>query len=223
MSEDITLLNGLTTETSVVIIEAILSILVGFVLALYFCWPQALVVLACSPFLGAGMFVMSRLQWGNKGGSGGSQGKSAFDNNAYEKANALLSDIIINYKTVAAFGEKNVELIFEKYEKLMEEPLNRRIKNAHLAGIAHGYSQCARMIFMGLIFYLGSIMITRFEYDSESVYLCINVLMHAAFGIGMSMSNIPSVQRAKASAKTIFDVIDEKSTLDVREGAKAKL
>jgi hypothetical protein len=38
-------------------------------------------------------------------------------------------------------------------------------------------------------------------------------------GAGVSMANIPSVGRAKASAKKIFNVIDEKSTLDVRESA----
>jgi hypothetical protein len=35
------------------------------------------------------------------------------------------------------------------------------------------------------------------------------------------MSNIPSVGRAKESAKKIFNVIDEKSTLDVRDVSNA--
>jgi ABC-type multidrug transport system fused ATPase/permease subunit len=38
----------------------------------------------------------------------------------------------------------------------------------------------------------------------------------AAFGIGASFSNIPSINKAKASAKNVFEVIDTKSTLDVR-------
>lgn len=42
-------------------------------------------------------------------------------------------------------------------------------------------------------------------------------------GAGMSMSNIPSIQRAKASAKTVFEVMDEKSELDVREGHLAPI
>lgn len=66
-------------------------------------------------------------------------------------------------------------------------------------------------------------MISKYDYPAEDVYICINVLMHAAFGIGMSLSNIPSVSRAKAAAKTIFDIIDEKSTLDVRDGKNAKI
>lgn len=52
--------------------------------------------------------------------------------------------------------------------------------------------------------------------------MAINVMMHAAFGIGMSMSNIPNVKRAKEAAGDIFSIIDEKSTLDVRDSKNAK-
>jgi len=68
MAEDIIMLNGLTTETIIVVIEASMGVLTGMILAFYFCWPQALVVMVCSPFLSSGMFIMSRLQWGSKGG-----------------------------------------------------------------------------------------------------------------------------------------------------------
>lgn len=45
-------------------------------------------------------------------------------------------------------------------------------------------------------------------------------------GAGVAMSNVPSVQKAKESAGNIFTIIDEKSTLDVREqrpGMKTKI
>jgi hypothetical protein len=60
--------------------------------------------------------------------------------------------MVINYKTVCSFGEDNVDLIFSKFSDLMSEPLNRNIKNAHIAGFAHGYSNCSRMLFMAVIF-----------------------------------------------------------------------
>jgi hypothetical protein len=47
-------------------------------------------------------------------------------------------------------------------------------------------------------------MITEYDYPAEDVYICINVLMHAAMGIGMSLSNLPSVSRAKNAAGKIF-------------------
>jgi len=201
MSQDIQLLNGLTTETIIVMIEAVMSISVGVAIAFIYCWPQALVILACSPFLAAGMAIMSRLSWGSKS-SGKDSGTKKAD--VYEKANALLSDMVINYKTVCSFGEDNVDLIFSKFSDLMSEPLNRNIKNAHIAGFAHGYSNCSRMLFMAVIFYTGAIMITEYDYPAEDVYICINVLMHAAMGIGMSLSNLPSVSRAKNAAGKIF-------------------
>jgi ABC-type multidrug transport system fused ATPase/permease subunit len=60
-------------------------------------------VLLFSPILIGGAIALSRLSWGNKGG-GKLEGtvKVADD---YEKANALLSDIVMNYKTVTSFGE----------------------------------------------------------------------------------------------------------------------
>lgn len=105
----------------------------------------------------------------------------------------------------------------------MEGPLNKTIKNAHLSGVAFGYSQAGRILFMGLIFYLGTLSVQYFGYDFERVYLSINVIIWAQMGAGMSMSNIPSIQRAKASAKTVFEVMDEKSELDVREGSLAPI
>jgi len=38
LSEDISLLNGMTTETIAVMIEAFLGLVLGLLLALYFCW-----------------------------------------------------------------------------------------------------------------------------------------------------------------------------------------
>jgi len=37
------------------------------------------------------------------------------------------------------------------------------------------------------------------------------------------MSNIPSVSKAKYSASEIFSIVDEKSTLDVRDGNDATI
>jgi hypothetical protein len=33
----------------------------------------------------------------------------------YEKANALLSEVVMNYKTIQSFGEDNIDTLFVKY------------------------------------------------------------------------------------------------------------
>lgn len=37
-----------------------------------------------------------------------------------------------------------------------------RVRNAHLAAIAFGYSMSVRFIFIGIVFYIGSIFIVRY-------------------------------------------------------------
>lgn len=41
----------------------------------------------------------------------------------------------------------------------MQGPLNVKIKNAHVAGVFFGYSLASRMIFTGVIFSLGVVVI----------------------------------------------------------------
>jgi hypothetical protein len=45
--------------------------------------------------------------------------------------------------------------------------------------------------------------------------------MSAVMGVGIAASNVPSISKAKSSAQTIFAIIDDKSTLDVRDGQNA--
>ncbi len=138
LAEDISMLNGLTTETLIVVLESLLGVIFGLVLACFFCWQEALLTLLFSPLLIIGAVALSRLSWGNKGG--GKYEGTVKQADAYEKANALLSDIVLNYRTVQSFGQKNTDAIFKKFEILLEEPLNRRVKNSHIAGVIFGYS-----------------------------------------------------------------------------------
>jgi ATP-binding cassette subfamily B (MDR/TAP) protein 1 len=63
LSEDVSKLNGLTTETIAVILEAILGLIIGIIISFYFSWRISLVGLACSPLLIAGAVLMSNMQW----------------------------------------------------------------------------------------------------------------------------------------------------------------
>ena len=119
LSEDITSLNGMTTEHLSVLLEAFLGLIIGIIIALGFTWQMGLVTLAMVPFVGLGGVLSSRLAWKVKPGAV-SADKMA--NDPYKQSNALLSDIIMNYRTVIGFGEKNVEYLLTKFDKLLEAP-----------------------------------------------------------------------------------------------------
>ena len=58
-----------------------------------------------SPIVLGGGYIGSKLHWGKK------QGKRAgeAEKDDYETSNALLSDIILNYRTVISLGQDNVD------------------------------------------------------------------------------------------------------------------
>lgn len=221
LSEDVSSLNGMTTETVSTLVEAFLGLLLGLLISMAISWRMALLTVAVSPVMLIGVYAMSRLQWGNKSGkSKADRDSSTIDE--YEQSNALLSDVIINYRTVIGFGQSNVDAVVNKFQKFLEEPSRKKVRNAHIGGFFFGYSNCARMLFLGIVFYIGSWLVQEGTDESDDIYLAIWILFSTCMGAGIAMSNVPSVQKAKNSASNIFAIIDEKSTLDVREQVAGK-
>lgn len=114
ISSDITLLNGMTSEVLVTIFELVAIIIIGMSAGLYFNWKAAIVCLICSPIMIIGMYMMATMQWGNKGGRREEHQDNEIDN--YARSNALLADVIINYRTIISLGQKNVDKINETFE-----------------------------------------------------------------------------------------------------------
>jgi hypothetical protein len=77
------------------------------------------------------------------------------------------------------------------------------------------------MIFLGVVFWVGSVVIRKFGYNPADVFIAINIIFSAAMGTGVALSNIPSISKAKQSAGQIFSIIDEKSALDVRDASQS--
>ena len=67
----------------------------------------------------------------------------------------------------------------------MQEPLNARIVYAHKAGLLFGFAICVRMVFWGLIYYIGSIVIQNYGYEPMPVFLSMYVLINATMGAGV--------------------------------------
>jgi len=216
-SEDITNLNGLSTETIGALCETFFCIIVGVSVSALFEWRMSLVCLAATPMVMLGGVLMAKLQW--KSGKAGRGEAVEKVEDPYDKSNALLSDVITNYRTVISFGQENIDGIMTKYQDLLVGPLNLRIMNAHLAGIAYGYSVCIRFVYVGIVFYVGAKFTVDYNLSSKDVFLSIYIIFTSALGAGFAMSAVPSATEARESARTVFNMIDEKSTIDVRNSS----
>ena len=56
-----------------------------------------------------------------------------------------------------------------KYESLLVGPLARRVFNAHLAGFAYGYSLCIRFVYVGIVFFIGSLIYFIWVHSSKKI------------------------------------------------------
>ena len=135
ISGDIALLNGMTAEMLVTLFELAFVMALGMIGGIYFQWQAALVCVICSPIMIAAMYLSATMKWGNRGGK-------KMDNSDklsnYDKSNALLSDVIINYRTVVSLGQKNVDSICNKFEELLVGPMEDVIKKSNKAGLYYG-------------------------------------------------------------------------------------
>lgn len=208
IQEDIAQLNGMTSETYGVAIEATMGLVISCAMCLFFSWQVGLIAIILSPMMVFGGFFMSSFQW--------SQGKV---DDAYIESNALLSDIIMNYRTIISLGQKNVDFILDKYYGLLDEPNRQGIKRAHFSAILFGYSQSVRFVFVALSFYLATLIIEKFQMDDKQrndVFTGVYIMFVGAIGSGVSVSQMPSLSKAKKSANKVFSIIKEQSEIDPR-------
>lgn len=207
LTEDINAVNGLTTEAIGVLIEAALGLIVSCGICFIFSIKLALCVTFLSPFMVLGGLGMSKLQFNQKAVE-----------DSYRAANALLSDIIMNYRTVIAFGQKNVDEILDTYAELLVIPKQAGIRKAHISGLFFGYSQSIRFVFVAIVFYIAAILLKNNpDLEPKQMFTGCYVVFVGAIGTGVSLSQLPSLSRAKSAAKLIFGIIEEPSEIDPKQ------
>jgi ABC-type multidrug transport system fused ATPase/permease subunit len=111
LTQDVPLLNGLTAESLGILLEALFGITISCAICFIFSWQLGFIAGVLSPLMILGGLGMGKLQW-----------KTGYAEGQTNQANALLNDVILNYRTVISFGEKNVQFILEKYDDLLIEP-----------------------------------------------------------------------------------------------------
>jgi len=212
ITEDITSVNGLTTEAIGILIEAFLGLLISCLICFFFSWRLAIVVSLMSPFMVLGGLGMAKLQFNQEAVS-----------ESYKAANSLLSDIILNYRTVIAFGPKNVDMILDRYNQLLMVPREAGIKKAHISGLFFGYSQGIRFVFIALVFYVAAIFTRKFGLDPQQVFSGCYVVFVGSIGTGVSLSQLPSISKAREAAKLVFGIIEEPSRIDPKQEGSSSI
>ena len=67
------------------------------------------------------------------------------------------------------------------------------------------------------MFYVAAVVVQRYNLDSERVFTGCYVVFVGSIGSGVSISQMPSISKAKSAAKTVFEIIEEPSTIDPKQ------
>ena len=105
-------------------------------------------------------------------------------------------------------------MILDRYAQLLVVPREAGIKKAHISGLFFGYSQGIRFIFIALVFYIAAVFTKRYDLDPQQVYSGCYVVFVGSIGTGVSLSQLPSINKAREAAKLIFGIIEEPSKID---------
>ncbi|CDW72619.1 abc transporter [Stylonychia lemnae] len=171
---------------------------------------MALFSLATAPFIMFAGVILQLVIW-DRTKSSSQAGKDSGVLDPYDKSNALVSDILINYKTVISFGPKNIDQLMQRYASFLEEPMKKGHKSSHLSGLMFGYFQAIRFFFFASNFYLSTIFIYDQNDDPEQTYIAIYTVMMAAFAAGGALSLVTSFTKSIQAANKIFGIIEDES------------
>ena len=179
---DIKALNGMTSETIVTIFEVLLVFTFGMTVCLIVSPPAALNAFIFSPIMIGGSYMMATVSFKNSAMAKKGRGDLI---DPYQASNALLADVIINYRTVVSFGQNNIDEINENFGKLLDGPLEDKKKIVNQTGMYKGLGECGRTLYIGTIFLTGlQVLVRQFGCDRESVFFGTFVCFFSIMGVG---------------------------------------
>jgi ATP-binding cassette subfamily B (MDR/TAP) protein 1 len=173
----------------------------GFVIAYIRGWQLALVLTGTLPVLAGMAMILGKIL---ASGSSGEQ-------NAYAEAGSIAQQVISSIKTVVAFGGESNEI--KRYCEKLDKAEKFGIKKAIYNGIGIGSIQFVMFCVYALAFWYGSTLVPV-TMSAGQVLNVIFAIIIGAFSLGNATPHISSIGAALGAAKTIFDIIERKSSID---------
>eukprot|EP01114_Cavostelium_apophysatum_P013606 TRINITY_DN332_c1_g1_i3.p1 TRINITY_DN332_c1_g1~~TRINITY_DN332_c1_g1_i3.p1 ORF type:complete len:879 (-),score=350.80 TRINITY_DN332_c1_g1_i3:104-2740(-) len=194
--------NDMVTKVWGDIVQLISSAITGLVIAFFYSWQLALVILGCTPFIIISSFFEAKIF----------QGFEDKTKKAYAEAGEIAAEAFKEIRTVVSLTK---EIYFEeKYAASIEGPHQLARRKAFLASLGYGAHQAFNMWTSAVGFYAGIRFIGRGYIDFQDMFVCILVLMITAGTVGRTSTFAAKFAKAKNGAINIFELLDRVSKID---------
>lgn len=139
---------------------------------------------------------------------------------AYGKAGKVAQEVLSSLRTVLAFGSmrKEVDRYGENLAEAERLSTKKGLVTGLFTGIALGLFNC--MFAIGL--YYGNYLNTTecLEYTPDNILRSLTLMITATFALGQGMPFLRDLAESRGAAKTIFEIIDKKSEIDIKDKAE---
>nr|AAA37005.1 p-glycoprotein [Cricetulus sp.] len=202
LTDDVSKINEGIGDKIGMFFQAMATFFGGFIIGFTRGWKLTLVILAISPVLGLSAGIWAKIL-------------SSFTDKelqAYAKAGAVAEEVLAAIRTVIAFGGQKKEL--ERYNNNLEEAKRLGIKKAITANISMGAAFLLIYASYALAFWYGTSLVISKEYSIGQVLTVFFAVLIAPFSIGQASPNIEAFANARGAAYEIFNIIDNKPSID---------
>ncbi|GMF37045.1 unnamed protein product [Phytophthora lilii] len=164
-------------------------------------WLLTLVLLTVFPFL-----VMGQAARGKHMKTAGGLSDELSD------VGAQASEALSNIRTVASLGLEKT--LTSKFSDLLDEPLVRGRREAHINGFALGFGSFVLFAAYALAFWYGGKLVDDGDITFKELTRTLMAIMMASQGIGMASTFIADSDHALKAGKAIVDIRDSEPPID---------
>ncbi|KAJ3106313.1 ATP-binding cassette, sub-B (MDR TAP), member 4 [Phlyctochytrium planicorne] len=202
LAEDANQIQGLTGRLLGSIVEAMVIIVTGLVIAFINGWELTLVVLGAVPLIGVAASMQVKVL----------TGFGAKTKEAYNEASDVANEAIDQIRTVATLGKE--KRFWAEYKKDIAVPHKNAVKGAFSAATGFAISQGFIFFTYALSFYAGSQFVILGRMGTKNVFNVMFAVIFTAIGAGQAASYVPNYVQAKLAALSVFQILDRQSKID---------
>ncbi len=205
LSSDTTKVNGVALTMIGVYIQTVFTLVIGIGLGLYFDWRLALITLAFIPLIVLSSALEFKLQ------SGYSEG----DNSQAAEAGSILSESVINTKTIYSYNMQST--VKQMYKNILESGTGSQQLKSTITGALYGFSQFVTFGVYALLYWVGANYVVDGTLTPPDMNRAIFIVLFAAFGVGMVQLYVGDYSRAKTALVNIYRILATESQIDPLE------
>ncbi|CAM9323517.1 unnamed protein product [Pylaiella littoralis] len=174
-------------------------------------WELGLVMLACVPFIGGSVAVLSKLM----------SSSTQEGNDHYSKAGGVATEVLSGIRTVASLNSEEIELA--RYGKHLDGAYHAGIKEGMSKGIGNGMLFASFYMSYALAFWFGTKQVADGDrFTGGDVLASIFAVLMGSMMFGQTAPGVAALGTARGAAVEVFKTLDRVPPIDSssKEGLK---